>query len=327
MARYKLIQDIEAEDHILGPLSLRQFIFALIAVFLFYCCYFVTSKGLALMLIIFLPPALFTGFFAIPFGRDQPTEVWALAKLNFLFKPKKRIWNQSGIKELVTINVPRKIERVLTDGLTQQEVIGRLNALASTLDTRGWAVKHVEAANSPYERAGSQQDSDRLLSVVGDISTSEYDLKPDEDLLDIENNPLSHQFEDRIQESAKERRTEVIKKMNSQKAPTPIVESSPANDNWFQDNATGLGAANSESEIKIQKNTEMSHMRTLVREKDQKTDKPQSELPQTAMTTPQDPAILNLAKSNDLNVSTLAREAFKAKNGVLPNDEVVVSLH
>src|SRR6476469_1786378 len=103
MATYKLIQDIEAEDKILGPLTLRQFIFALIAVFLFYICFFLLAKGGAFFLIIFLPPALFFGFFALPLGREQPTEIWALAKLRYWFKPRKRLWNQDGVKELVTI--------------------------------------------------------------------------------------------------------------------------------------------------------------------------------------------------------------------------------
>jgi hypothetical protein len=107
MATYKLIQDIEAEDHILGPLSLRQFIFALITVFCLYICFILISKHVYLLLIFFLPPALFFGFFAVPFGRDQPTEVWALAKLRYLFKPRQRIWDQSGMKELVSITVPK----------------------------------------------------------------------------------------------------------------------------------------------------------------------------------------------------------------------------
>ena len=38
-----------------------------------------------------------------------------------------------------------------------------------------------------------------------------------------------------------------------------------------------------------------------------------------------DPAILTLANNNDLNVSTIAREAKKAKGG--DSDEVVISLH
>ncbi len=41
MATYKVLQDIEAEDKILGPLSLRQFIYGLITVFFLYLCFIV----------------------------------------------------------------------------------------------------------------------------------------------------------------------------------------------------------------------------------------------------------------------------------------------
>src|ERR1035437_7327838 len=105
MATYKLIQDIEAEDKILGPLTLRQFIFALVAVFLFYICFILVTKHVLFLLVLFLPPALFCAFFAVPFGQDQPTEVWALAKLRFWFEPRRRLCNQSGVKQLVTITV------------------------------------------------------------------------------------------------------------------------------------------------------------------------------------------------------------------------------
>src|ERR1039458_8866894 len=164
MATYKLIQNIEAEDKILGPLTLRQFIFALVATFFAYLCFISIVKHVFFLLILFLPPLLLTGFFAFPFGGDQPTEVWALAKLRFLFKPRKRIWDQSGVKELVTITVPKKVERVYTDGLSQTEVQSRLKALASTIDSRGWVTKNVNITNyapNPLIFASS----DRLVDI------------------------------------------------------------------------------------------------------------------------------------------------------------------
>ena len=312
MARYKLIQDIEAEDHILGPLTLRQFIFALIAVFLFYMCYFVVSKGVAFMLVIFLPPALFFGFFALPFGRDQPTEIWALAKINFLFKNRKRVWNQSGVKELVTINVPKKIERVLTDGLSQAEVMGRLNALASTLDTRGWATRHVEAPGGAFKNPLEATADDRLLRVVDDSVVNDYDLAPEEDVLDIDNNPLSHKFEDMIAEKADERRSKYEEMLNASEE-APVAEDIP-DSAWFDDK--GGNAPESEPKIIKRQNLENSHMRTL-----KKVEAP------APVTTPQDPAIINLSKSNDLNVSTLARQANQQNGGELQNGEVTISLH
>ena len=43
------------------------------------------------------------------------------------------------------------------------------------------------------------------------------------------------------------------------------------------------------------------------------------------VTPPPDPAIINLASNNDLDVATIARQARKDKDE--PSDEVVVSLH
>ncbi len=63
MATYKLMQDIEAEDHILGPLSLRQFIFALIAVFMFYLCFLMITTGVPYQLISGPPEARLAGAF------------------------------------------------------------------------------------------------------------------------------------------------------------------------------------------------------------------------------------------------------------------------
>src|SRR5580704_13538668 len=154
MATYKVIQDIEAEDKLVGPLSLRQFIYAAIAALCAYLSFVSLTKGAAFLLVIFVPVMLFTGFFAAPLGGDQPTEVWALAKIRFFIKPRRRIWDQSGVKDLVNITVPKKIEKAFSNGLSQSEVHSRLRALASTIDSRGWVIKNVNA--NLYDPARSQ---------------------------------------------------------------------------------------------------------------------------------------------------------------------------
>ena len=94
MSTYKVIQDIEAEDKLVGPLTLRQFIYAGIAALSGYLGFLTASKGAPFMLGIFLPVTGICGFFAFPWGQDQPTEVWALAKVRFYLKPRRR----SGIR-------------------------------------------------------------------------------------------------------------------------------------------------------------------------------------------------------------------------------------
>src|SRR5690606_31729392 len=93
---------------------------------------------------------------------DQPSEIWLLAKIRFFLKPRLRLWDQSGQSDLVNITAPKKEEEHLTDGLDQTQVTSRLQALANTLDTRGWALKGVESNLSTAQLASAS--SDRLLA-------------------------------------------------------------------------------------------------------------------------------------------------------------------
>lgn len=366
MATYKLIQDIEAEDHILGPLSLRQFIFALISVFCFYICFILITRHIQFLLALFLPPALFAGFFAIPFGRDQPTEVWALAKLRFWFKPRKRIWDQSGVKELVTITVPKKIERVLTDGLSQGEVQSRLKALANTIDSRGWAIKNVNVSAFSQPDALSGVVSDRLIDVSAvPQEVPNYEVLAADDVLDEVNNPIARQFDQMIAQSSQVHRQQIVDQLNSPVITQPVPQPSASSgqqasepaDYWFMNgtanplqtksvspvpaqDATPDEAAFVADHLKAQNDTNHatnSHLRTLQPLGDQtaatvsvsqsqQLQPVDSVDPVAPMTAPTDPAILNLANNNDLNVATLAREAYKVKNNDEPQDEVVISL-
>lgn len=365
MATYKVLQDIEAEDKILGPLSLRQFIFGLISVFLLYISFLLVGKGVGFLLIITLPPALFTGFFAFPFGRDQPTEIWALAKIRFYFKPRKRLWDQSGVKELVTITVPKKIERVLTNGLSANEVQSRLSALATTIDSRGWAVKNVNV--NLYSQPGliDGVESDRLIDINSiPQEVPNYDVQASDDILDENNNPIAQQFQSMINASTQTHRRQLVDELNNiraQQAPT----TAPPNDYWFMNQPTPPpnlpadkamfgsdpvvqpGAPVGDSSVaptadeqaiversKAQhatQNQSYAHLRTiqpLGTPAVAQTPAPTDYVPApTTMTPPPDPAILSLANNDDLNVATLAREAYKAKNPDRPpEDEVVISL-
>lgn len=353
MATYKLIQDIEAEDKILGPLTLRQFIFALISIFFFYICFILLTKGGTPFLIVFLPPALFFGFFAMPFGRDQPTEIWALAKLRYFLKPRKRVWNQSGVKELVTITVPKKIERAFSDGLSQTEVKSRLQALANTLDTRGWAVKNIDtnAYTSPLAMQGTQE---RLLDIGAmPRPVIDSEVMASDDIMDAAASPISQQFDSMISRSTKSHRQELIERLG--KVRKGQASDSPKPDYWFMNSSPTTGAAAApvqvspgaakpavpatplptdddvagEAALSAQLRARNSgpkpqdHMRTVQPLAGTPAPVPAAASP--ALTAPSDPAILSLANNDDLNVATLARQARKAKGE--DGGEIVIPLH
>lgn len=203
MARYKVLQDIEAEDKLVGPLTLRQFLYAAAAVICLYICFIAVTKHAAYLLGVFFPPAMVAGFFAFPWGREQPTEIWALAKIRFMVKPRRRIWDQSGMKDLVTITAPKKVAVNYTNGMSQNEVHSRLKALADTIDSRGWAIKNV---GSP----GQQQDSDRLLGVDNFTQpVPDVDIPPTDDILD-EQAPVAQNLDAKLEKSIEERHQRVM---------------------------------------------------------------------------------------------------------------------
>jgi hypothetical protein len=230
MATYKVIQDVEAEDKILGPLSLKQLIYASISAgFVFLGFRVVTLAGSIYLAIPFVPFVLVFGALAAPLSKDQTTEMWLAAMIRFYTKPRKRIWDQDGMKELVQITVPKKIEKHYTDGLNQNQVRSRLHALASTMDSRGWAVKNADYATVLQYNS---QNSDRLISTNNLPQINNKPTDEATDIMDINSSPVAQHFDKMMQKSSQDRRSEAIAKMN-----TPLPKAPPANtDNTKNDN-------------------------------------------------------------------------------------------
>lgn len=380
MATYKVLQDIEAEDKLLGPLTLRQFIYGCICVGTLYLCFLLLTKGAPYLLVVFLPVAGLSGFFAWPWKGDQPTEVWALAKIRFMLKPRRRIWDQSGVKELVSITVPKKIEVTYTNGLSEVEVKSRLRALADTIDSRGWAIKNVNVnlyGQPPLVM--SEPSSDRLVSLENfprEVPTA--DIQPADDMLDPQNNPVAQQFDSMIAASSKAHRQKIMEELQqavstgdnnlSRKRERQPAKSAaaapPANDFWFMNQpapspsggtaaqdavtfnaqlvtpgapstalpATPTPTPDEEALVKqlaAQQKTDhipYGHLHTIQPLSAQKPAPPPPPKPaHPKVTQASDAAILNLARNDDLNVATIAREAHKQRPE--NQDEVVISLH
>lgn len=228
MATYKVLQDIEAEDKLLGPLSLKQFIFAAIFIGIGVLQFFIaTSPAPVFLKVPFMSalvlPMLLFGVLAAPIGGDQPTEIWLIARINFLFKPRNRIWNQDGLSELVTITAPKREVHVYTDGLSQNEVRSRLQALANTVDSRGWAVKNVytNMTTMPNYIAASTS-SDRLIDpMVLPQEVPAVDITASDDMMDPLNNSTAQHLEQLIQESTANHLKQAISSMKKPEEPKP----------------------------------------------------------------------------------------------------------
>jgi len=222
MAVYKVIQNVEAEDKLVGPLSLKGFIYAIIAATCGFINFQIATSGSLptplkwTLLFVFLLPMLLFGVLASPLGRDQPTEVWLLSRVRFFLKPRLRKWDQDGLEELVTITAPKKIEEILTKNLSQDEVHSRLKTLASTLDTRGWAIKNVDLnLNVPESSTtGVIHPSDRLVANAGYTQSAQVvDVHAADDILDEVNNPTAQKFASMMQTADEKRKKDVLATM------------------------------------------------------------------------------------------------------------------
>lgn len=234
MATYKVLQDIEAEDKLVGPLTLRQAIYAAIALLAGWLSYLVISHGAPYVAVIFLPFVIFGAFFAIPWSKQQSTEVWALAKIRFALKPRRRIWDQSGVKNLVTVTAPKHTDDgPAVSDLSETEVRSRLKALAETIDSRGWATKNVPIGmyGQAYPIAPA---SDRLVDTSSlPQQVPEAVMTATDDMFDYTNNPVAQQFEDKINAATTAYRQHVLDVMRNpaqQQAPAvpPQAAATPA---------------------------------------------------------------------------------------------------
>lgn len=223
MAQYKVLQDIEAEDKLLGPLSLRQFIYAAIVLVMVFVAWKLAVVQ-PLLAIPFMPPIIFFAMLAAPFGHDQSSEVWMLAKIKYIIFPRKRIWSQDGIQNHVTITVPKVDVKQVTKDFDRTEATSRLKALATTMDTRGWAIKNVSTTG--YQNQYTQkQNSDRLLDLQAVPQDNGVNVRPSEDVLDTTGNPLAQAMGSMQAQNQQAHRQAILQKMQTlaqqQKATTP----------------------------------------------------------------------------------------------------------
>ena len=145
MAQYKVPQDVEADDKLLGPFSFRQFVYLLIAGGLI-----ATAVGLfQLFPILAIVPIPFVVFFlalALPLKKDQPMETYLAAVVAYHLKPHSRHWMPGQKENPIMITAPKIVEEKRSRDITGEEATHRLSFLADIVDTEGYAIKGAGAS-------------------------------------------------------------------------------------------------------------------------------------------------------------------------------------
>ncbi|MDO4781265.1 MAG: PrgI family protein [Candidatus Saccharibacteria bacterium] len=214
MAIYKVPQDVEAEDKLLGPFSLKQFVFLIIAIIGAGLAWALAQIALPLFMIP-LPITLFFGVLALPLRKDQPMEIYVAAIISFLMKPRVRLWEPDGVESLIEVTAPKVEEKQYGKGYSQEEVQRRLSYLASIVDSRGWAVRGVDAPG--------EADTSMYSDLYHEAQTATDVLADD--------NATARQIDALITRSDQQRRQEILNRMHqSQQQPqvaAPYIAPAP----------------------------------------------------------------------------------------------------
>lgn len=322
MAVYKVPQDVEADDKLIGPFSFRQFIY-LIAIAVSIALAWVLSQAFIGLAIIPLPFILFFGALAWPFRKDQPMEIYLAAMMKFFLKPRMRPWQPEGQVNLVTIVAPRVVEEDHAPRLTSSEAQERLSYLAEVIDTQGWAARGV---------------TDTAMMSLADTVTAEASMA--NDVLD-QSVGIGRQFDDLIEEKDTQRYQHVQQQFQQGMQQAPPVQTQPAPAVYSipavpppqlpaapPASVTPQAYAEPTSPmVQPYYQTAPPQSGTALPPQDAQPQSAQSFLPPTEETTASDfqpsPDIMRLANNNDLSISAIAREAHRLADD---SEEVVVSL-
>ena len=162
MAQYKVPQDVEADDKLIGPFSFRQFVYLIVAAGLCFVA-FLLFQIFPLLVIIPVPFIFFLGLLALPVKKDQPMETYLAAVVDFYLKPQKRIWMPGQPDSTITIAAPKNVEENRKKDLSQEEAGRRLSFLANIVDTEGYAIKDNTNSNLRDDIASEAADAQDIF--------------------------------------------------------------------------------------------------------------------------------------------------------------------
>ncbi len=311
MSVYKVPQDVEAEDKLLGPFSFRQFVYLIITAGCGFITFLLVQAPLPVPF--FSAPIVLIGIafaiIALPLRKDQPMELYVLALLRFYLKPKRRMWSPDGTTTGVIIEAPRVVHQQLTKDITEEEAATRLSYLAQIVDTRGWAAKGVTMPTA--------QNSSVKMAVADEAEGVE-------DVLDANTN-LARSLDDLIAKQKEVSRSAAVEKMHTlqKSAPPPaITVSQPTPSTSFQPQ---FAAATDDTAFKnIHYNPYPTmHQQVIDPSGHKMVAEKLVEAQKQATAPPVSPDIMRLANNNDLSIEAIAHEAHRLQES---NDEVIVSL-
>ena len=344
MAQYKVPQDVEADDKLLGPFSFRQFVYLMIIGGLI---------GLGVLLwqvfppfiVILIPPIILLGALALPLKKDQPMETYLSAVVSF-------VYDVGGTCLRICKGEECVIEKL---HLKYGFALHRLSFLADIIDTEGYAIKgttlnsgvkeevYAEAHDTPDMFENTTASNNLINQTLTDGASARHDLAISQMRAAIENNARNQnttitnhngQLNQQIPQQTTQPQTmqqpqsypipqppalpdNPVINNSSISAPKPIIPSNPLSDEAVKYNDTIIKSDSMVAEIEAER-AEQERI-----QQEEAEEKRQAEIKEVTEQTNQN--MIDLANNSDFSIETIAQQAKRIKEK--KDDEVYISLH
>lgn len=229
MGQYKVPQDVEAEDKILGPLTLKQFIYGLIGIGWAFLTFFIFAKlNLVIWIVVMAPVTILFGLLA-GYQRDgQNFESLLMSVIGFFAQPRQRIWIKEPIAEVFRVEPPKIIkEQTQRD---PEQVRSQLEQLGVLMDSRGKTHANtvplpavsIPSLNGAGTYVMAEEATERTVAIPdAQANPTSLDIHEADDVLDFEHNPAARAVTVAVDESEEAQRAQAIAQMRAQLAGAP----------------------------------------------------------------------------------------------------------
>ncbi len=325
MAQYKVPQDVEADDKLLGPFSFRQFVYLLIAGGLI-----ALAVGLfqlfPLLALLPLPLVLLFGALALPLKKDQPMETYLAAIVSFYLKPHNRVWTPGQRESTIKITAPKIVEESRTRNITGEEATHRLSFLADIVDTGGYAIKGASMSPMREDLVAEANAAVDMFETVRfdnlDNTIAKEENERHNDVVASMKNAIAKN--ENLSAAGIRTQSSIYKKADEQ-------EEKEKEKSMFESTAVVLPGSvdtGKQDEVKpkvgLQQEIESDSNSEAELGQEPESKPEQEEKTENAQTLPK-PSIMELATNPDFSVATIAKEANRIKER--DEGEVFISLH
>lgn len=163
--QYKVPQNIDMQDKIIGPLTLIQFIYLMAGGMLTYVL--LNTLPVKIFVLTGLPVAILSLALAFLKIQDQPFSKFLLSLAFYIVRPKERFWHKDPQQEKFTSEMETKEKKTKNQEVADKPVEkSQLEQLAQKLDVSSWqAIEAENGQKTPSAKSAAPKAAEKAEKV------------------------------------------------------------------------------------------------------------------------------------------------------------------